>query len=54
MDGLSRYGKSVVASRARDPALRIPGTRPIKDIVCEGGWASQTGMDLWRLAGVLL
>lgn len=52
--GLSKQGKPLIASRARDPTLRIPGTEPIKDIVREGGCASQTGMDVWRLGGVSL
>lgn len=54
MGGLSKHGKPLIASRARDPTLRIPGSEPIKDIVREGGWASQTGMDVWRLGGVSL
>lgn len=52
VDGLSPAGKALMAARVKDPSLRISGSEPLKDIVSEGGWASQTASDLWRLAAV--
>lgn len=54
LDGLNPEGQAVVSALAKDPALRIEGSEPLKDILREGGWTSQTGMDVWRLAGVAL
>ncbi len=52
VDGLSPAGRTWLAALVKDPSLRISGSEPLKDIVSEGGWASQTASDLWRLAEV--
>ncbi|CAM9594819.1 unnamed protein product, partial [Laminaria digitata] len=54
LGGLSKAGRSAVASVVRDLALRLPGSEPFRDLLTDGGWASQRGMDIWRLAGVAL
>jgi len=52
--GLNKLGVSVIASRLLDNAMRLPGSEPFRDPLSEGGFASQRGMDIWRLAGVAL
>lgn len=54
VDGLNPAGRKLVSARLKDPSLRIAGSEPLRDIVSDGGWAAQSGMDLWGLAGVAL
>lgn len=54
VDALSPAGAALMSARVKDPSLRINGGEPLKDIVSEGGWASQTGHDIWRLGAVSL
>ena len=54
LKGLGSKGVPLIASRILDRTLRLPGSEPFRDILSEGGWSSQRGMDVWRLAGVAL
>eukprot|EP00752_Nemacystus_decipiens_P015647 g13964.t1 len=54
VDGLSPAGNALLAARLKDSSPRVPGSEPLKEIVSEGDWASQTGSDIWRLAAVSL
>lgn len=55
LGGLSeKYGKPLVAARAKDPLLRMPGTPPRRDFLGESSFASQMGQDIWGLMGVAL
>lgn len=51
---LSKSGGALVACLAKDPSLWIAGTPPLRDIVQDGGFTAQTGMDVWRLLGLAL
>lgn len=53
--GLSpKHGQRVIACILGDVHLRPPGAPPFRDIVRgTGGFASQSGMDVWRLMSVL-
>lgn len=52
--GLNKNGGIIVAQNVKDPRMRIAGTPPLRDIMNEGGFASQSGMDVWRLFSVVL
>lgn len=54
LQGLNQQGVTLIASRLLDSTLRLPGSEPFRDVLSEGGFASQRGMDIWRMAGVVL
>ena len=54
MKALTKEGKRIVPSKLRDEEMYPAREEKLRDITVQSGLTSMTGMEIWRLSGIML
>jgi len=54
VNALTDDGKRIVSSKLRDREMYPAREEMVRDITVKGGLTSMTGMEIWRLSGIML